>query len=174
MRKCWKYLFYLGVLLLWLLVIVVVLELWTRWQYHCIETRNPFVVSRTQGAQWPIEDARSNVFSAWLLDEDLRMKYRGDGKSKDSLLPISPEWEMQNRQVLFQELDEWEQGVFSNLYKISAEGICEGVSCMLKDDLWEVPFFLYRKHVRRKELVNVLGLTEDFYSNNHGFRDMDF
>ena len=177
MCKCWKYLFYLGSLLLWLAVIAATLELWTRWQYHVTETKNPFVVSRLEGEPWPIPDAQSNAFSDWLLDEALRAQYRGKGKSEALLPPIDPEWEIQNRKALFDDLDTWGQGVFKNLYPPDAdttESATEIVDAGSEKELWSVPFFLYRKHVRRKDHVNVLGLTENFYSNNHGFRDADF
>ena len=177
MRNCLKYLFYLGSLLLWLVVIAVALELWVRWQYHTVETKNPFVLSRTQGEQWPIPDAQSNDFSDWLLDEALRAKYRGKGKSTEPLPPISHEWEMQNRMALFNDLDEWGQGVFKNLYKTDAdvtEDVTNVVDVTSEKELWKEEHFLYKKHVRRKDHVNVLGLTENFYSNNHGFRDADF
>ncbi len=290
MRTYWKYLFYLGSFVLWLLVIFVGLELWTRWHYHAVETRNPFVLSRTQGEQWPIADEHSNTFSQWLRDEELRGHYLGAGKSPDPLPPISPRWEMQNRLGLFRSLDDWGRQVFANVYglrilRVGHDGMAtrmfpvqefsdeaalgtivpeteaawlmhwlqraprdtsavpqqspitfvpplngetravphdfqycivtepipdfsntpvvaplgetihqrppEDVSRRLNDawilyrdpdmaalahanDLWDVPFFVYQKHVRRKDHINVLGLAEDFYSNNHGFRDHDF
>lgn len=177
MHKRWKYLFYLGSLLLWLTVIAATLELWTRWQHHVVETKNPFVLSRTQGEQWPVPDAQSNAFSDWLLDEKLRAQYRAKGKTEALLPPVNPEWEMQNRMALFHDLDEWGQEVFKNLYTMNAdimESTTKVVDATTEQELWEVPFFLYRKHVRRKDHVNVLGLTENFYSNNHGFRDADF
>jgi lysophospholipase L1-like esterase len=173
MRKLIKCVFFLGSLLLWLLVIGVTLELWTRWQLRAVGIHNPFVQSRTQGEQWPIPDAQSNTFSAWLLDEELRANYRGKGKSIDPLPPVSPEWEKQHRMALFGDLDEWAQQVFTNLYGMPGQQVAS-VAAPSEDDLWEVPFFLYKKHVRKKDHVNVLGLTEDFYSNNHGFRDADF
>lgn len=173
MRKFMKYGFFLGSLLLWLGVIAVALELWARWQVQRVETRNPFVLSRTQGEQWPIPDVQSNTFSEWLLDEELRSKLRGTGKSTDPLPPVSSEWEMQNRMALFGDLNDWERQVFINLYGAPGQQTAS-TSASSESDLWEVPFFLYKKHVRKKDHVNVLGLTEDFYSNNHGFRDADF
>lgn len=44
---------------------------------------------------------------------------------------------------------------------------------MPEDSLWDAPFFSYKKQVRRMDHVNVLGLREDFYVNNFGFRDAD-
>ena len=173
MRKLMKYGFFLGSLLLWLVVIAVALEIWVRWQLHAVESQNPFVLSRTQGEPWPIPDAQSNTFSEWLLDEELRAKFRGKGKSTEPLPPVSPEWEMQHRMAFFGNLDDWEQQVFTNLYGMPGQQET-AVAVPSEEDLWEVPFFLYRKHVRKKDHVNVLGLTEDFYSNNHGFRDADF
>ncbi len=173
MRKLMKYGFFLSSLLLWLGVMAVTLELWARWQAQVVATQNPFVLSRTQGEQWPIPDAQSNTFSEWLLDGDLRAKYRGRGKSSETLPLVSSEWEMQNRMALFDTLGEWERQVFTNLYGMPDQQVVPAAA-QSQDDLWAVPFFLYRKHVRKKDHVNVLGLTEDFYSNNHGFRDADF
>lgn len=42
-----------------------------------------------------------------------------------------------------------------------------------EETLWELPFFTYRKHAERKDRINALGITEDFYINNYGFRDAD-
>lgn len=173
MRNFLKYFFYLGSILLWLAAVAAALEFYARWQLRSVETKNPFVLSRTQGKLWPIPDAQSNAFSDWLLDKELRSKCKGKGKSAEPLPPVSPEWENQNRMALFNDLDESGQQVFKNLYGIPGQQ-SESISAAPGDDLWEVPFFLYRKHVRRKDHKNVLGLTEDFYSNNHGFRDADF
>ena len=41
------------------------------------------------------------------------------------------------------------------------------------DTIWELPFFTYQKHVERKDRISALGITEDFYMNNYGFRDSD-
>lgn len=41
------------------------------------------------------------------------------------------------------------------------------------DSLWDVPFFIAKKHVERQNIINVLELTEHFYMNNCGFRDAD-
>ena len=39
--------------------------------------------------------------------------------------------------------------------------------------LWELSFMTYKKHSEKHDLLNVLGITEDFYINNCGFRDRD-
>jgi lysophospholipase L1-like esterase len=134
-------------------------------------------LSRTQGEQWPIPDAQSNKFSDWLLDGKLRSQYRGKDKSETPLPPVSPEWERNNRKALYTDLDAFGKEVFKNLYKTDAdvtENTAGIVDVSQEKELWKEPHFLYRKHVRKKDHVNVLGLAEDFYSNNHGFRDADF
>ena len=316
MRKFFRYLFHMLVLVLWLTALAVGLEVWERWRLYAVETRNPFVLSRTQGQEWPIPDAQSNAFAEWLQDLELRARYRGAGKSEAPRPPIDYRWEMKNRLILFRDLDDWGRQVFANVYGLqillmgrddmvtrmfpvqdfadktpltevlpaeeaawvrngaqlvmgnlnptgsfipsdivfvpASDGATEGVHeehkyCIVAEpipdfnqtryfnpagewmrpvspddssrypgsvwvfyripdtegtatsnlgsgnvsktrlnqatdvmdaatahDLWDVPYFLYRKHVRRKDHVNVLGLAEDFYSNNHGFRDWDF
>ncbi|HDP34389.1 MAG TPA: hypothetical protein ENN29_04690, partial [Candidatus Hydrogenedentes bacterium] len=41
------------------------------------------------------------------------------------------------------------------------------------ESLWELPFTTYKKHATRRARVGVLGLAEEYYINNHGFRDWD-
>jgi len=177
MRKVTKYIFYIGSLLLWLMALAAALELYARWQLRSVETKNPFVLSRIQGEKWPIPDAQSNAFSDWLLDGELRTQYRSKGKSVTPLPPVSPEWERNNREALYNDLDAFGKEVFKNLYRTDADVTenTSGIVDVTQDkELWKEPHFLYRKHVRKKDHVNVLGLAEDFYSNNHGFRDADF
>lgn len=39
--------------------------------------------------------------------------------------------------------------------------------------LWELPFMAYEKHSKKHDHISVLGIAEDFYINNCGFRDRD-
>ncbi|HOM46936.1 MAG TPA: GDSL-type esterase/lipase family protein [Candidatus Hydrogenedentes bacterium] len=42
-----------------------------------------------------------------------------------------------------------------------------------ENSLWEMPFFIYKKHVEQQDIISVLAITEHFYMNNYGFRDAD-
>ncbi len=257
MKKVGRYSFFLLSFLLWVAVLAGAGELWARWRMGAIAQRNPFVLSRTEGAAWPIPDEHSDAFSQWLLDDALRANYRGAGKSTQPLPPADPVRQMEQRLPFFLAYDAWERQVFANVHgmhvllldeeaailhacsvpdsmnppplsdllphedlgilrnamaelrganttylfaqprnmQARSFGYCLAVPApetrreygpsiwLLRrkptlgeesnENLWDVPFFLYRPHVHRRDHVNVLGLAEDFYVNNHGFRDAD-
>ena len=49
----------------------------------------------------------------------------------------------------------------------------EATADIPRDSLWELRFMTYKKHVTRQDRISVLGITEDYYINNYGFRDRD-
>ena len=88
MKILGKLLFYAVVALLWVFIIAASLEGWARWRWHRIETRNPFVLSRTQHQLWPIPRIPENEFSAEVTNTELRDRYRGQGKSREQLQAV--------------------------------------------------------------------------------------
>ncbi len=257
MKTFGRYCFFSLSFLLWIAVLAGAFELWARWRTQTVARRNPFVLSRTAGAAWPIPDEFSDAFSPWLLDAEIRATYRGAGKSTQPLLPANPVRQMEQRLPFFLAYDAWERQVFANVHGMhvlllddaaaimhacsvpdsmnppplsallphedlgivrnamaelreanttylfaqprnrpsESFGYCLAVPSVetqaeygpsiwlfhrtpnlveeIDETLWDVPFFLYRPHMHRRDHVNVLGMAEDFYVNNHGFRDDD-
>lgn len=119
MKMLGKLLFYTVVALLWVFIIAASLEGWARWRWHHIETKNPFVLSRTQHQLWPIPRIPENEFSAEVTDMELRDRYRGQGKSRERLQAPAPEEELIRRFEAFLAQDEFGRYVFANVYGLN-------------------------------------------------------
>ena len=119
MKRLGKFLFYAMAALLWAFIIAASLEGWARWRWHHIETRNPFVLSRTQHQLWPIPRIPENEFSAEVTDQEIRDRYRGKGKSRERLQTPTTEQELIRRLEAFQAQDEFGRYVFANVYGLN-------------------------------------------------------
>ncbi len=127
MNKIGRLLFYAFMTLLWLFVAGVSLEAWIRWHWRRIETKNPFVTSRTEHRLWPIPRIPENDFSEYLTNLEAREKYRGQGKSLVSLPGPRPDEELLWRfPVFLAQNDAFGRHVFANVYALNILAADEG------------------------------------------------
>lgn len=126
MNKLGRILFYLVVALLWVFISAASVEGWTRWRWHRIETRNPYVLSRTQHLLWPIPRIPENEFSAEVTDPEVRNLHRGKGKSLQRLPEPTPAEELLRRFPAFLAQDEFGRYVFANVYGLNILAVNAG------------------------------------------------
>lgn len=49
----------------------------------------------------------------------------------------------------------------------------EAIPTIADDSMWKLPFMTYKKHITKQVHTGILGISEEYYLNNYGFRDWD-